>query len=313
MARSMTSTAFISHPSCLRHEMGDNHPERPERIHAIQDGLIQRGLADFMQKIPSQKAPINLLNQVHTQQYVSLIEKHSSSADPYHAIDEDTQMNNHSFEASLYAAGAGLVALDGIFDKTFQNAFCAIRPPGHHAEKNRAMGFCLFNNIAVAATYAKQKYKLTRIAIVDFDVHHGNGTEDIVANDPMIVFCSSYQYPLYPFAIPEKAAPNCLHFPMPAGTSSSDFRACYTDRVLPVLHEFKPELLLISAGFDGHRTEQLAQWNLVDSDYAWLTKELMHIAEQYCDGKIVSFLEGGYSLPALSSCTAAHLRELMRL
>jgi acetoin utilization deacetylase AcuC-like enzyme len=308
----MSSTAFISHPTCLQHEMGEFHPESPHRIHAIQDALIQQGLADFIQKVPSQKVPINLLVKTHSHKHVDWIKQHSPSANHYYGIDDDTQMNQYSFEASLYAAGAGVVALDGIFDNLFNNAFCAIRPPGHHAVKNTAMGFCLFNNIAVAATYAKEKYNIKKVAIIDFDVHHGNGTEDIVQDDPAILFCSSYQYPFYPFSIPEKAASNCLHFPMSAGTSSTEFRQCYAERIFPKLHTFQPELILISAGFDGHISDPLAQWNLIDEDYAWVTKALMAIAKQYCDGKIVSFLEGGYSLPALSSGATAHIRELMQ-
>lgn len=181
----MSSTAFISHPSCLQHEMAAQHPESPDRIHAIQDGLIRQGLADFIVKLPSQKAPINILIKTHSQKHVDSLKQHSPSANDYYAIDDDTQINQHSFNASLYAAGAGIVALVGIFENKFKNAFCGVRPLGHHAEKNRAMGFCLFNNVAVAATYAKEKYKLTRIAIIDFDVHHGNGTEDIVKWGPL--------------------------------------------------------------------------------------------------------------------------------
>jgi acetoin utilization deacetylase AcuC-like enzyme len=307
----MPSTAFISHPICMLHDMGKHHPESAERIHAIQCSLIQNGVADVIQKIPSQKVLRKILEHTHSPKHVNSIEQHSPPENHHYAIDQDTHMNSHSFEASLYAAGSGIVALDGIFDKKFQNAFCATRPPGHHAEKNRAMGFCLFNNIAVATTYAKLKYHLTRIAIVDFDVHHGNGTEDIFADDPTILFCSSYQYPLYPFSIPEKASQNCLHFPLPAGTSSAEFRQCYAERLFPMLHEFKPQLILISAGFDGHSSDPLADWNLVDSDYGWVTKELMAIAKQYCDGKIVSFLEGGYDLSALSSGVTAHIKGLI--
>ena len=171
----------------------------------------------------------------------------------------------------------------------------------------------MFNNIAVAAIYAKEKYNIKRIAIIDFDVHHGNGTEDIVNEDPAILFCSSYQYPFSPFSIPEKAASNCLHFPVSAGTRSIEFRQCYVELVFPKLHIFQPELILISAGFDWHIADPLAQWDLVDGDYAWVTKAIMAIAKQYCDGKIVSFLEGGCSLPALSSAATAHIRELMQL
>jgi len=309
----MSSTAFISHPACMLHDMGTNHPESADRINAIQRGLVEHGLADFIQKVPSQKVPRNILKQTHSTKHVDSIEQHSPLKNQHYAVDQDTQMNSHSFEASLYAAGSGIVALDGIFDKKFQNAFCGVRPPGHHAQRNRAMGFCLFNNIAVAATYAKHKLQLSRIAIVDFDVHHGNGTEDIVTDDPAILFCSSYQYPFYPFSIPEKAAQNCLHFPMPAGTGSKEFRQCYAERVFPILQAFKPQLILISAGFDGHSSDPLAGWNLLDEDYSWVTKQLMAIAEQYCDGKIVSFLEGGYDLAALSSAATAHIKELMQL
>ncbi|WJG07879.1 histone deacetylase family protein [Aliiglaciecola sp. LCG003] len=309
----MSQTAFISHPSCLLHDMGHDHPESPDRIHAIQDAMIQSGLANFVQKLPSHKVSIDLLKQTHTPRHVERIQQHAPIKGQYLNIDEDTRMNHGSFDAALYAAGSGMVALDGIFDHKFSNAFCAIRPPGHHAEKDKSMGFCLFNNIAVAATYAQQQYKLTRIAIVDFDVHHGNGTEDIVKNDPAILFLSSYQYPFYPYAIPEKASANCLHYPLPAGTDSDTFRQCYSQRVLPELRAFNPQLILISAGFDGHRSDPLADWNLVDNDYSWLTKQLIEIADNCCEGRIVSFLEGGYSLTALSSGATAHIRALMRI
>jgi acetoin utilization deacetylase AcuC-like enzyme len=262
----MSSTAFISHPACMLHDMGADHPESASRIDAIQSCLIKQGLAEFIQKVPSQKVPRKILEQTHSTKHVNSIEMHSPPQGRHYAIDPDAPMNSHSLDASLYAAGSGIVALDGIFTKTFQNAFCSIRPPGHHAEKNRAMGFCLFNNIAVAATYAKQKHHLTRIAIVDIYVHHGNGTEDIFTDDPTILFCSSYQYPFYPFSIPEKAAQNCPHFPMPAGTGSTEFRQCYAERVFPMFHKFKPQLILISAGFDGHSSDPLAEWNLVDED-----------------------------------------------
>ncbi|GAA6185735.1 histone deacetylase family protein [Aliiglaciecola sp. NS0011-25] len=309
----MSSTAFITHPNCLLHEMGDEHPESPARLHAIQDGLIQFGLADFILNIPSQKVSKDLLKQTHTPRHVEQIEQFSPPKGQYFPVDDETKMNHASFEAALFSAGAGIVAIDGLFNQKFKNAFCAVRPPGHHAEKDQAMGFCLFNNIAVAATYAKEQYNLTRIAILDFDVHHGNGTEDILKNDPAILFLSSYQYPFYPYTIPKKAAENCLHYPLPAGTDSQTFRQCYAERVLPELQKFAPELILISAGFDGHHTDPLADWDLLDSDYSWLTQQIMDIADTCCDGKIVSFLEGGYSLSALRTGAIAHIKTLMKI
>ncbi|MFA3791919.1 histone deacetylase family protein [Aliiglaciecola sp. SL4] len=309
----MSSTAFITHPNCLLHEMGDDHPESPARLHAIQDGLIQFGLADFILNIPSQKVSKDLLKQTHTPKHVEQIEQFSPVKGQYFPIDDETSMNHVSFEAALYSAGAGIVAIDGLFNHQFKNAFCAVRPPGHHAEKDKAMGFCFFNNIAVAATYAKKQYNLTRIAILDFDVHHGNGTEDILKDDPSILFLSSYQYPFYPFTIPEKAADNCLHYPLPAGTDSTAFRQCYAERVLPELIKFEPELILVSAGFDGHHSDPMADWDLLDSDYTWLSQQLVDIAESHCEGRIVSFLEGGYSLPALRTGAIAHIKALMKI
>lgn len=310
----MPETAFISHPTCSLHEMGTHHPESSERLSAIQDGLIELRIADRLLYQEAVAIDLDLLATVHSRQHINwLLHHQAATQNDYFSIDGDTAMNAHSLSAARFAAGAGIVAIDGLYNQTIDNAFCAVRPPGHHAEKNRAMGFCFFNNIAIAANYAKYQYTVKRIAIVDFDVHHGNGTEDIVSGNNNILYCSSYQYPLFPYPDARLAKDNCLHAPMPSGTSSQAFRDCYTHRILPAVDRFRPELILISAGFDGHRDDPLADWLLVEADYAWVTKAIVQLAEQHCQGRIVSFLEGGYDLPALGRSAAIHIKCLAHL
>jgi len=293
--------------------MGAHHPECPSRLSVIQDCLIEQRLADFLIFKEAGKISPDLLAAVHSQRHIDRILRHGRGVNDYFFIDGDTAMNAHSATAALHAAGAGVAAIDAVFNQTARNAFCAVRPPGHHAEKERAMGFCLFNNLVAAAFHAKRRYNTGRIAIVDFDVHHGNGTEDIVAGDDALLYCSSYQYPLFPYADARLAKRNCLHAPMPAGTTSADFRQCYTDRILPAVDRFRPELLLVSAGFDGHRDDPLADWQLLESDFAWVTDALVELADRHCGGRVVSFLEGGYDLPALGRSATSHIRCLAGL
>lgn len=307
------NTAFISHPSFFEHEMGEGHPECPQRLTAIQDTLVEQQIFDFLLQLDAEKADAELLKQVHSPEYIDWILQNGKVKDGYFDIDDETSMNPHTLTAALHAAGSGITAVDGIFNGRFNNAFCAVRPPGHHAEKKQAMGFSFFDNVVVAARYAKKQYKLKRIAIIDFDVHHGNGTEDIITGDKSILYCSSYQHPFFPHTVVDQKKANCVHCPLPAGTNSDDFRSTYSEKIFPAVRKFKPELILISAGFDGHVCDPMANWLLNEADYAWVTEGIMTLAEECCKGRIVSFLEGGYDIPALGRSVAGHVRLLANL
>lgn len=302
--------AYISHPDCLLHEIGDNHPERPARLHAIQDQLIRSGLEFVL--IPCEAPLIERehLERVHDPQYVAGLFKQA----PDHgflALDDDTIMMSATLTAARRAAGAVLRGIELVLEEGFSTAFCAVRPPGHHAENARAMGFCFFNNIAVGAAYALEVKGLERVAIVDFDAHHGNGTENIFHNEPRVLFCSSFQSPFYPFTGEAIDSEHIVNVTLPAATSGEQFREQIETHWLPALHDFQPQLLLISAGFDGHMEDDMAQLNLRDSDFAWITSRLKEIADHYADGRIVSALEGGYNLDALGRSVALHLDALL--
>ena len=228
-------------------------------------------------------------------------------------LDPDTAMNVHSLNASLRAAGAGVLAVDEVIGGRASNAFCLTRPPGHHAERIRPMGFCFFGNIVIAARHAMRTHGLERVAIVDFDVHHGNGTEDIVDGDPGILFCSSFQHPFYPGDYRPNVDGQRVNVPLPGGTGSADFRAAIEESWLPALDAFRPEMLFVSAGFDAHLEDPLAGLALQDADYVWITRKLMEVADRHAGGRLVSMLEGGYALPALGRAAAAHVRGLMGL
>lgn len=302
--------AYLSHPDCLLHEVGNNHPERPARLLAIQDQLISSGLEFVL--IPHE-APLverEHLERVHDPDYVADLFNRAPESDVL-ALDDDTIMVPGTLIAARRAAGAVVRGVELVLEKGFTTAFCAVRPPGHHAERARAMGFCFFNNIAVGAAYALEVKGLERVAIADFDVHHGNGTENIFKNDTRVLFCSSFQSPFYPFTGHQTDSSHIVNVTLPAGTGGEQFREQIERHWLPALHDFQPQLLLISAGFDGHREDDMAQLNLRDSDFAWITSRLKEIADQYAGGRIVSALEGGYNLDALGRSVAAHLDALL--
>lgn len=304
----MTVT-LIGHPSCALHDMGDGHPECPARLHAINDQLIASGLDFVIPQRDAKKVALEHLYRVHDRAYVdSLIARSPTSGHIW--LDEDTLMMPHSLDAALHAAGAAIDAVDLALSGPDQQVFCAIRPPGHHATRSAAMGFCFFNNVAAAAAYALEVCGLQRLAIVDFDVHHGNGTEDIVAGDQRILFCSSFQHPLYPYGGTGQVAANCLFIPLPAGSDGNRFRFEVSQHWLPALDQFKPELIIISAGFDAHIEDELAHLRLVEADYGWITGELKALAKRHAQGRIVSCLEGGYALSALGRSVVAHLKAL---
>lgn len=306
------ATAFIHHPDCFLHDMGSHHPECPDRLTAIEDHLLAIGL---FQHLVSEKAPaasIEQLLRVHDGQYIDSIIK-ASPRNWIVQLDPDTAMNSHTLSAALHAAGAVVRATDMVIGGEADNAFCNVRPPGHHARRRQAMGFCFFNNVAVGATHALVAHGLERVAIVDFDVHHGNGTEDIFAGDDRVMMVSTFQHPFYPYSGTESRSELMVNIPLAAYSGSAEFRKAVENFWLPALHRFAPQMIFISAGFDAHRDDDMASLQLVEDDYAWVTRQIMHIADRHADGRIVSTLEGGYNLPALARSAAAHVRQLCGL
>ncbi|AFV00333.1 histone deacetylase family protein [Simiduia agarivorans] len=303
------SLIILSHPSCAQHDMGPAHPECPERLSAINDQLIASGL-DFV--VPARDAlPIHrdYVCLAHDPTYVDDLLARDLSQGPVW-LDDDTQLMAHTRDAALHAAGAATQAVDLIMQGEATRVFCAVRPPGHHACHNKAMGFCFFNNIAIAARYAIEHYGLTRVAIVDFDVHHGNGTEDIVAGDERIQFYSSFQHPFYPFSGADATEPNLHFMPLTAGTGGKEWQTKVKQQWLPHLEQWQPELILISAGFDAHVEDDMSGIAFNEADYSWITQQLKAIADKACNGHIISLLEGGYALGALGRSVVAHLKAL---
>ncbi len=303
------STAYISHPDCLKHEMGSGHPECPQRLAVIAAQLQACGLLDQLQCHEAPLATIEQLARVHTTDYIESVQQ-ASPASGLVYLDPDTAMNPYSLNAALRAAGAVVLAVELVLTHQVENAFCAVRPPGHHAESSRAMGFCLFNNIAVGVAHALECYGLQRVAIVDFDVHHGNGTEEIFCNDERVMLCSTFQHPFYPHCGADSHRQNMVNVPLPAGTNSVIFRDAITDHWLPALEQFQPQIVFVSAGFDAHRDDCLAQLQLDDADYVWVTQQIKALANKVAGGRIVSVLEGGYALDALGRCVTTHINVL---
>ena len=305
------TTAYISHSDFLRHEMGSHHPECPERIQAIEDQLILSRVDGFLKRIDPPLATTEQVELVHSADHVEYVTGHSPTSG-YFMLDGDTIMNSATLTVSLRAAGAAIAGVDAVMKGEVENAFCAIRPPGHHAEPTRSMGFCVFNNVAIAARYAISAYGIERVAIIDFDVHHGNGTEAAFYDDPKILMCSFFQHPFYPYSGLDHSD-NMVNMPMPASTKGDVVRKMITETWLPRLREFNPELILISAGFDAHREDDLGQMGLVEDDYVWMTQRLKEIAKESAGGRIVSCLEGGYNLSALGRSVVAHVKALADL
>lgn len=313
------SITLFSHADCEFHNMGDMHPEAPERLGQIRDQLIASGMDRFVAYDQAPLADIEQLKITHTPEYIDyLVEQDRRLAVraeqgeeiPSVQLDPDTLMMQHSFKAALRAAGAGIAAVDEVFDTPNNRAFCAVRPPGHHALKDAAMGFCILGNVAIAAHHALNNRGLERVAIVDFDVHHGNGTENIVEGDERIRLYSSYQGNFYPFPDKDAARPNVIHTPLAAGTEGEAFREAVS-AWLPDIDAFAPQLIIISAGFDAHIEDPLAQLRLRESDYNWITTELIALANKHSGGRIVSMLEGGYNLGALGRSVVAHIKALV--
>jgi len=308
----VTATAFISHRDCHLHDMGSYHPEAPARLAAISDHLIAQGIDAFFSYHDAPLATFDQLLRVHPAAHL----EHVKRTSPEHGIahlDPDTAMCPHTWAAALRAAGAGCLAVDLVMRREVQNAFCAVRPPGHHAERAAAMGFCFFNNIAVAAAHALAAHGLERVAIIDFDVHHGNGTEDIFKGDPRVLMCSIFQHPFYPYCGADNAADNMVNVPLPAGSGGEEFRDAISGVWLPRLEDFRPQMVLISAGFDAHYEDDMGGMKLFERDYAFATEQMKAVARRHAEDRIVSMLEGGYVLSALARSVGAHLRVLADL
>ena len=293
--------------------MGSWHPECPERLDAINDHLLSSGIMPLLDTVElSRPASEAEILRVHTRAHLAHLQALSPAAG-HAAIDGDTSMNPHTLEAALEAAGAGIAAVDAVMRGEANAAFCNVRPPGHHAEPSRAMGFCFFNNVAVAAAHALEHHGLSRVAIIDLDVHHGNGTEAIFFDDERVMMCSFYQHPFYPNVRREGYRENMVNLPVDAYTTGVDLRQLVSDMWLPRLTAFAPQLLFVSAGFDAHREDDMGQLGMVESDYAWITDQVVNVAERSAQGRIVSMLEGGYNLSALGRSAVAHIRSLSKL
>jgi acetoin utilization deacetylase AcuC-like enzyme len=314
------TTAIFTHPDCKLHEMGAWHPESPERLRAIEDQLIASRISGFLDYREAPLAAIADLERVHSAEAIALVHDNLPTPDGeysgYYPLDGDTSINPHSWKAALRAAGAAIAATDAVVGGELANAFCAIRPPGHHARPSEPMGFCLFNNVAIAARYALAVRGLQRVAIVDFDVHHGNGTEEAFFNEPRVLMVSFFQHPFYPYSGFRQEWDNPQHMvnvPVPAYSKGDVVRELVTQKWLPALHAHKPEMIFISAGFDAHREDDLGQMGLVEADFTWITEQIMGVAKLYAQGRIVSCLEGGYNLSALGRSVVAHVKALAGL
>jgi len=298
--------------------MGAGHPECPERLDAIEDRLLITGLGQALDRREAPVASLTDIELAHSRMHVaalrglseSLKEEIKAGGPAYAQVDPDTSMNVSTWDAALRAVGAALAATDAVIAGELANAFCAIRPPGHHASREKAMGFCFFNNVAIAAKYALERHGLKRVAIVDFDVHHGNGTEDIVAGDSRILMVSFYQHPFYPLDHVHSNADNLVNLPVPAYTKGMEIRELIESAWMPRLEDFRPEMIFISAGFDSHREDEMGRLGLVEQDYAWITYRIKDVARRHAKGRIVSVLEGGYALSALARSVEAHIRVL---
>jgi acetoin utilization deacetylase AcuC-like enzyme len=310
------STAFYSHPDCRLHDMGPGHPECPQRLDAITDQLLSTGLdiaLDFREAPNATMAQIERAHSTHYATEISDVLQHVRDEGNSRALDPDTVACPGTYAAAMRAAGAAIAATDDVLSGRAETAFCSVRPPGHHATRDEAMGFCFFNNVAIAARHALDVHGLKRVAIIDFDVHHGNGTEDIIAGDDRVLMCSFFQHPLYPYSGAVPKGTNMVNVPLAPYTRGPAIRDTIEAHWMPALEEFKPEMIFISAGFDAHREDDLGQLGLVEADYEWITRKLVAVAAQHSQGRIVSCLEGGYNLSALARSVVAHVKVLAGL
>lgn len=314
----MTMTGYFTHRDCWKHEMGPGHPECGERLDAIEDRLLISGLDVALDRREAPIASLTDIELAHGRMHIAamrglndMLKEEIEAGGPTHTqIDPDTSINIYTWDAMLRAAGATIAATDAVIAGEMPNAFCSVRPPGHHASRDKASGFCFFNNVAIAAKYALERHGLQRVAIIDFDVHHGNGTENIVAGDDRILMASFYQHPFYPLDYVHSTAANLVNVPVPAYIKGTEVREIIEQTWMPRLDAFQPEMIFISAGFDSHREDDMGQMGLVESDFAWITQRLMDVAKRHSKGRIVSCLEGGYTLSSLARSVEAHVRVL---
>jgi acetoin utilization deacetylase AcuC-like enzyme len=305
-------TAFFHHSDCRLHDMGAHHPESPARLTGIEDHLLATGVLPHLLEREAPLASREALTRVHEADYVDMLRAAIPEQGIMH-LDPDTAMCPYTHQAALRAAGAAVAATDMVIGGEADNAFCNVRPPGHHAERRRAMGFCFFNNVAIAAAHALEAHGLSRVAIVDFDVHHGNGTEDIFRDDARVMMVSTFQHPFYPYSGIEGRSDRMANVPLAAYAGGREFREAVEHAWMPALERFRPEMIFISAGFDAHREDDMAMLSLTEADYDWVTRRIKQLAEQHAAGRIVSTLEGGYHLKALARSVAAHIRALADL
>ncbi|MBU1298390.1 MAG: histone deacetylase [Bacteroidetes bacterium] len=311
-----SKTGFVYHEQFLEHDTGYGHPEKPDRLRAIVDHLQETGLWQKLHHLIIDAAPIEAINKVHSQRHVQYVKEKCEKG--FTILDQgDTTVCEKSYDIALLAAGGVISAVDAVMSGVLKNVFCAVRPPGHHAESNSPMGFCLFNNAAIAARYAQDKYNIRRVAIIDWDVHHGNGTQEIFYNDPSVFYISIHQYPFYPGSGSKsekgegKGEGFTLNFPMKAGSGEIEYLEVFCKEIIPVLDGYLPQLIIISAGFDAHKEDPLANMNLTDDTYRILTEMMAETAEKYAKGRIISVLEGGYNLQALSRSLQKHIEALI--
>ncbi|MBC8023740.1 MAG: histone deacetylase family protein [Burkholderiales bacterium] len=303
------ATAIFTHPDCALHEMGDGHPESPLRLKAILAALESSGLASRLAMHEAPHAQREHLERVHDRAHVDLVFSVAPTSG-YAYLDPDTSMNSKSLSAALRAAGAVVSATDMVVSGEARNAFCAVRPPGHHATRERPMGFCIFNNVAIGAMHAIEAHGLDRVAVLDFDVHHGNGTEDAFHEDSRVMLCSTFQHPYYPYSGADSGNEHIINVPLPAMTDGRGFREAVERFWIPALDAFGPQMVFVSAGFDAHRDDPLAYLKLDDDDYRWVTEQLVDVADRHAGGRVVSTLEGGYNTQALGRCVVEHVRVL---
>ncbi len=317
----MGKTGYFSHRDFWKHDMGAGHPECPARLDAIQDRLLASGVGDALAHLDVPLATLPQIVRAHPARHLEYLEEltqrlvaDAPAGGPDHAqVDPDTSLNRFTLLAARRAAGAAIAATDAVMSGQIENAFCAVRPPGHHACREQAMGFCFLNNVAIAARHALEHHGLKRVAIVDFDVHHGNGTEDILSGDPRVLMVGIFQHPFYPYSGAENSTDNMLNLPVPAYTKGMDVRELIEMMWIPRLEDFKPQMIFISAGFDAHRDDDLGQLALNENDFAWITGRVRDIAKRHAHGRIVSMLEGGYHLDALARSVESHVRVLADL
>jgi acetoin utilization deacetylase AcuC-like enzyme len=306
------TTALLYHPIFERHDVADGHPESPQRLSSITDALHVRGLYDHLLHVEARAASRKELERVHAAEYLEMLEARAPERG-FEPLDQDTWLSPNTLPAARHAAGAAVLATEIVLEGRASTAFCCVRPPGHHAGKASAMGFCYYNNIAVAAAHALASGAVERVAVLDFDVHHGNGTEEIFLSDDRVLLCSSYQHPFYPYTGAPSISGHIANVPLPAGTRGPDFRAAIAAQWLPEIERFAPQLIFVSAGFDAHAGDPLAQLLLTVDDYTWITEQILDLADKHARGRVVSSLEGGYALDALAASACEHVRTLAKL